>query len=252
MPRVHGQSARIYVNEFNLSGRANNLTLNIGNPAADVTAYEDLAKTAVQGKSTRGWDAAIDAWFDPDDDEIDQILWDLINSASMANPWGFYFDGPQEGGRGYEGLGGLETDNIRFPLNAAGQLVTAVRGNSGQMIGRSTKIREANVVSAVEDGNSESILTTVTNNLVISVARVIAVTGSGSITVLAEESPDDAVWNPVSGLTAHPSFTAIGADFQSVASAAGGEGPFFRHRVSAYSGFTDVTLRTAMAFVEEI
>lgn len=251
MTRVHAENTRIYVNEFNLSGRANNLDLTIENPAADTTAYEDPADTAVQGKSPRGWMAHIDAWFDPDTDEIDQILFDLVDAQDLLNPWGFYFNGPAAGSHGYEGLGGVNRDNIQFPLNAAGQLRADVRGDSGQMIGRAMKVREADVVTGVEDGGSVQHEAMVTGDRIISVVRLIAVTGGpGSITLVAEESVDDAAWAAIGDLPAHPAFTALGADSRT-AVLTGGIGAFYRHRVSAFSGFTDATVRTAIAIVDE-
>ncbi len=44
MARVHGESARIYVDEFNLSGRANSAELTFELPSSEVTALEYAAK----------------------------------------------------------------------------------------------------------------------------------------------------------------------------------------------------------------
>ena len=248
MARVHGDSARIYVNEFNLSGRANQVTLDPAIiPLADITAFEDVADEFIAGKSGRGWSLDLRSWADYDEFEIDQILDALL--AAGPHAIGAYFDGSAAGSHGYEGQANLERRNWMHPRDNAGQLGLNVRQAGGSMMGRAMKTREATVVTATENGTGQNHMSFVSGDRLISVVRVIAVTGAGSISVLMEESANDGGGDPyaANAMTAQV-FTAVGKNYQSNVETVAG-GPWFRHRVSAFSGFTNVTLRTVAAVV---
>ena len=242
MARIHGDSARIYVNQFNLSGRANSVDLDMGVPLAPVTAFEDVADEFVGGKNGRGFTLDVRSWADMTDDEIDEILFALVASGP-ANLFGVYLDGSAAGSHGYELVGALERDTVRFPHDNAGALDFVARG--GQY-GRAMKLLEAVAITATGGQTGQSHMTAASGDLVIYVARVTAVGGAGSITLQLQESSDGGgdPYAQVGSIAL--TFTAVGAQ-RTTAVAGATLGPFFRDNVSAYATFTSVTVRTAVA-----
>lgn len=245
MPRTHGNDARIYLNEFNLSGRANRWGLDITRPAHDITAFEDPAGEFLQGLNQRGWTAEFRAWSDFVEDEIDQIINSLLGTG-LAKNLGLYADGSAAGSRGYEGASGLEREQIVSPADNAGSLDVTMRGNG--MIGRAMKLQEAVAISGTGGQTGQNHMVATDGDTIISVLRVIAVDGAGSITMELQESTDDGGGDAYGTVVAHAAQTAVRTERVSVV-ASSNPGPWFRHEVTAFSGFTSATVRMAVAIV---
>lgn len=246
MPRVHGESARIYVDEFNLSGRANSAELVFDLPTAEVTAFEDPAKEFVQGKNQRSWSLDMRAAADFVDGELDEIIQALVADGSVGHAVGVYFDGSAVGSHGYEGVGALNRDTVRAPADNA-QMLDAQFGGSGAF-GRAMKLLEAEVISATGVETGQEHMVAATGDIIISVVRITAVTGSGSITLRLEESINDDSGDAYEEVLTHGALTAVGHSVATVVMAAL-PGPWFRYNTFAFSGFTDVTVRAAVAIL---
>lgn len=249
MARIHGGDARIYADQFNLSGRANTLDLEFALPTREVTAFEDAAQTFVQGKNERGWTAEFGAFLDITDDEIDEIL-DSLQAATAIPLWGFYLDGSAAGSRGYEGSGWIDRRTLRTPVNNAGVLSATVRGSNVPLLGRAMKLNEATAVTGTANGTGQNHMASASGDRVVLITRVTAVDGAGSVTFKLQESSDNGsgdAYADVAGMGTNV-HTAVGAKATSVLAAAT-LGPWYRIVVSAFSGFTSVTLRGAVAIV---
>lgn len=246
MGRVHGESARIYVDEFNLSGRANSVDLSFDLPTAEVTAFEDGAKEFVQGKNQRSWSLDMRAAADYDDAEIDEIIQNLIADGSVGHAVGVYFDGSAVGSHGYEGVGALNRDTVRAPGGNA-QMLDAQFAGSGAF-GRAMKLLEAEVITATGAETGQNHMAAATGDIIISVVRITAVTGSGSVTFRLEESTDDGGGDAYGTVLTHDALTAVGHSVATIVMASM-PGPWFRYNTFAFSGFTDVTVRAAVAIL---
>ncbi len=246
MARVHGESARIYVDEFNLSGRANSAELTFDLPSSEVTAFEDAAKEFVQGKNQRSWSLDMRAAYDPDQAEIDDIIQAMVADGSVGHAVGVYFDGSAVGSHGYEGVGALNRDTVRAPADNA-QMLDAQFAGSGAF-GRAMKLLEAEVISGTGVETGQNHMAAATGDIIISVVRITAVTGSGSITMRLEESINDGAGDAYEEVLTHSALTAVGHSVATVVMASL-PGPWFRYNAFAFSGFTDVTVRHSVAIL---
>jgi hypothetical protein len=235
--------ARIYVNEWNLSGRANAGDLDLNRPVAGVTAFEDTAHEFVQGLNTRGWELDVRSWWDGTDDEIDEIIHALLG-AGVANDFGIYFDGAAAGSHGYEMRGGLIRDTVRMPHDGGGALDFRAQGG---VFGRAMKLLEAATITATGGQTGQNHMAVTDGDRIIYVTRITAVTGAGSVQFRLEEDDNSGFTTPTTVAT-NTAQTAVGVE-RSITTAATMPGPWFRDNVVAYSGFTNVTARTAVAIL---
>ncbi len=248
MARVHGNDARVYVNEFNLSGRSNRWELDIALPKPEVTAFEDVAQVFLPvAKNQRGWTASIGSWQDYLTGEIDEVLQALV-SAGPDDHLGLYVDGAAAGSRGYEGIGVLGRLPINAPHDGPQRVDLTMRGVAGQLIGRAMKLDEATAITTTSAQTGQNHMAAANGDLIISVARITAVDGAGSVTVRLEESTDNASVDPYGTVLTHDAMTAVGSQHKTV-TAASMPGPWFRTIITAFSTFTSVTLRHAVAIV---
>lgn len=247
MARIHGTDTRIYVNQWNLSGRANTLDLDaMMRPSREVTAFEDAAETYVAGKTDRRFGAAFRAASDFDSGEIDDIIQQLI-TATTPPLWGFYFDGSAAGSHGYEGQGLLDRKSVRSPRDNASMLEAQVQGTGPYMLGRAMKLNEATVITGTGNQTGQNHQVAGVSDRLLFIARIIAVSGAGSITLKLQESSDGG-GDPYADAITLTAMTALGAQLGALVPA-GTLGPFYRVNVSAFSGFTNVTLRAAVAVI---
>lgn len=248
MARVHGGNARIYLNQYDLSGRANGFDLNINTPSVNVTAFSDVAEEYVQGNNQHGWDASVQSFIDYTSGDIDTIINALLADNDLGHALGLYTNGSAAGSRGYEGVGGLEREGIVVPRDGVGQLRFDMKGAGAQMVGRAMKLNEGTVLTGTSTQTGQNHMTATDGDLIISVARITAVTGTGSITIRVQESTDNASSDAYGTVLTHAAMTAVGENVKTV-TAASMPGPWFRTIITAFSSFTNVTLRHAIAIV---
>lgn len=246
MARVHGTDTRIYVDQFNLSGRANTLDLEMAIPNSEVTAFEEVGEEFVVGKSRRGWSADVQSFVDFDADDLDEILDSILGDSD--HHWGFYLDGAAAGSHGYEGIGAIDRRRFRAPGTGAQTLSAMVRGRGGVFLGEATKLNEATSVTGTGTLTAQQHRrATASGDRVIFVARIIAVDGTGSVTLRLEESADGDA-DPYAEVLTLGAMTAVGASRGAVV-AGGVLGPHYRVNVTAFATFTSVSIRTAVALI---
>ena len=246
MARIHGANGRIYVDQYNLSGRTNQWDLNMRQGLAEVTAFEDTADTFVSHIGRRGWDGNMSAFADYTDDEIDEILHNLLNDTE--HHVGLYANGAVAGSVGYEG-----NAKVRQKRNSNGQAGPAVLNldflGSSLMVAEATKLNEATVITGTgAQTGQQHRRTSAAADRILCVVRITGVTGAGSVTFKLEESSDNAVGDPYAEVTTMTAMTAVGSQSKTVVAGAA-LGPYFRINVTAFSGFTNVTLRAAVGII---
>lgn len=244
MARVHGSNGRIYVDQYNLSGRANLLELSMELDIPDVTAFEDSGHAFVAGRP--GWELDVSEFADYADDEIDEIVNALSTSTHNV---GAYFGSATAGSVGYEGVGVLVKDARMSEGNDAAKMKFMFRGSGGTFLSRASLLNSALAVTATGAQTGINYGATVpSGTLIVLTSRIVAVSGSGSITVALQESSDDGGGDAYATAIAGSAQTAVGV-LRSTATAGGTLGGWWRTNVTALSGFTSVTLRTSVSFL---
>lgn len=249
MARIHGTDARVYVDQYNLSGRTNSLDLEMGTSVDEVTAFEETgdAQAFIDSKMGRHWSAKLGAFADYTSTEVDTIVHGLLGDGGADHRIGLYFDGAAAGSKGYEGLGILTTKQNSIPVGPQ-RLDFAFTGRGGKFIAEATKLNEATVVTGTgTQTGQQHRRTPAVGDVVMFVVRVTAVSGSGSATFRLEYSADGSTgWTTVTTLSA---MTAVGAQ-HAYTTAAGAIGPYYRLNTTAFSGFTNVTVRVSVGLIK--
>jgi hypothetical protein len=244
MARVHGSNGRIYVDQYNLSGRANKLDLSMEIDLPDVSAFEDSGHAFVAGRP--GWELDVEAFADYADDEIDEIINGFLTGTHYVAA---YFGGASAGSNGYEGVGNLTKQSRLSDNNDAAKMKFTFNGAEGTFMGRSSLLNSALAVTGTGAQTGINYGATVpSGTLIVLTSRVVAVSGSGSITVALQESSDNGGGDAYATAIAGSAQTALGV-VRSTATAGGTLGGWWRTNVTALSGFTSVTLRTSVAFL---
>lgn len=248
MARIHGTDTRIYVEEYNLSGRSNVLDLEAGADVEEITAFEETgdAQVFIDSKSSRNWNAKIGAFADYTSTEIDAILNALINTGGADKRIGLYITGAAAGSFGYEGIGLMRLmRNVapRGPQRIDAEFI----GRDATFLSQAMKLNEATAITGTGASTAQQHrLAAASGDQIIFVARVTAVDGAGSATFRLEAAPDGSTWATVGTLSA---MTAVGAQ-HAVYTAGGAVGPHFRLNTTAFSGFTSVTVRVAVGIIK--
>ena len=239
MARVHGQSARIYLDEYNLSGRTNKVELIMDQDMPEVTCFEDTGKAFVVGRP--GWTANYEGFADYTAAEIDAII---EAAKTGTHNVGIYMAG--SGAAGYEGVGILKMQSRESENSDAAKMKWSITGAEGAFLGRGVLISNGLAVTGTGAQTGVSFGGTVAVGKTVRLtSRVIAVSGAGSLTVALQESSDNGGGDPYATIIAGTAQTAVGA-VVSTTVAGGTLGAWFRTNVTAFSGFTSVTLRTSV------
>jgi hypothetical protein len=238
MARVHGQSSRVYVDQYNLSGRVNKVELAFDVDTPEVTCFEDTGKAFVVGKAQ--WEADYEGFSDYTAAEIDSIIAALGTTSHTIE---IYFAGAAAAG--YSGVGMLKMQSRTSEIADAAKLKFKLVGAEGTMLARGgSLLNNGLAVTGTGAQTGVSTVTATAGQLVRLTSTIVAVSGSGSITVAAQESSDGS-GDPYATAIAGTAQTAVGS-VVSTAVAGGTLGPFWRTNVTAFSGFTSVTLRTSI------
>lgn len=237
MARIHAQSTRVYLDQYNLSGRVNKVELTMEQDMPEVTCFEDVGKSFVVGRP--GWEADYEGFADYTAAEIDSII---AASLTGTHNVGIYMGGA--GAVGYEGIGILKMDRRESDNADAAKMKFKLVGAEGTFLARGVLISNGLAVTGTGAQTGVLGLSAVSGKLVRLTSRIIAVSGSGSITVALQESSDGG-GDPYATAIAGTAQTALGAVVSTVTAGAT-LGPYWRTNVTAFSGFTSVTLRTSV------
>lgn len=250
--QAHAKNARIYYDHLKVGEFANAFNLDISTDAVETTAFADAAKTFKPGKY--GATGAFAGFLDLADDGFDELVHaDLVDGEHLICRC------PQGTTLGYPAY---ETSELNTGLSRASDIGNVVLINwDGQVTDRIVRgfVLTSGEQAITATGNTTGVqvgAATSTQTMVITV-RVLAVSGTGSISLKPQGSSDDAVGDAYANITGwtlsevDPGTnvnigTADTATFTGVGVArftrTGATEAWLRINVSAYSTFTSVTL----------
>lgn len=237
MGRIPGAPSRIYIDEFNFSGRTNAAEQTVDVNLPEVTCFSDTAAEFVE--ALYNTKITINGFFEPTDDGYDEQMWTVIGDG-VKHYVGFYpGQDASHGDIGYEIQG--QCDDQARPIEVAGAVLLNVSWQGEGPTVRSTVLCNGAVTGTGAVSNSNKNLgATTAGEKFVAVVRVLSVTGSGSIDVEIEESSDDGsadAYATITGMT--QTFTDVGVSRESTTSATEA---WKRVNVTAFTGFTSVTL----------
>lgn len=241
MARLAGATSRIYIDEFNFSGRTNNAEVAVDVNLPPVTCFADTADEFVEGKY--GNDISINGFFDPADDNYDEQMWAILNDETDHNIGIYPGTEAPYSAIGYEFISRVMGE--ARPIALAGAILLNCEMRGSQPIVRSTVLCNGAVTAtgAVTNSN-QNWGTTDANERFVAVIRVLSVSGSGTIIVDIEESSDDGVGDAYALITGmQQTFTAVGVSRETTIAATEA---WKRVNVTTFSGFTSVTLLVAI------
>lgn len=249
---AHAKNARIYYDHLKVGEFANSFELAFTQDAAETTAFEDAGKTFKPGKY--GHTGSFAGFLDLADDGFDEKEFaDLVDGEHLI------LRCPQGTTLGYPAY---ETNEISTGTSRAADIGNVVLINwSGQGTDRAVRgaVLTSGEQSITATGNTTGVnvgAATSTQTVVIT-CRVLAVSGTGSISLKPQGSSDDAAGDAYANVTGwtlsevDPGTnvnigTADTATFTGVGLArftrTGATEAWLRINVSAFSTFTSVTL----------
>ena len=119
MARVAGAGSRVYVDEYNFSGRTNSMKAAIDINLPEVTSFSDDASEFVEGLPSSK--ATLNGFFDPSDENYDDQMWALIGDG-VDHCLGLYpGNDASYGDTGYEIQG--QTGTQDRPIEVAGAIL---------------------------------------------------------------------------------------------------------------------------------
>ncbi len=236
MARTSSSQSKIYVDQYDYSGLINTVEQTMDVDLQEVTAPDDAGITFVEGKY-KG-QLVINGFFDPSDDAYDEIMWSALGSG--ADHYLGWYPGQDAS---YADIGFEHICRVKGePRNSsiAGAILLHVTWEGTEPVVRATVLCNgaATQTGAVTNSNQNLGATTAGEEFV-AVLRVLAVSGTGSITVKVQESQNDGSPDTYADLIAFTAATAVGVERKSVITATEA---WKRVNVTAFSGFTSVTI----------
>jgi hypothetical protein len=231
--KIAANVTRVWVDEFALSGFINATSFKVKPETPEVTAFADAGPRRVPA----GYDheASHGALLDLVDGAIDDLVWNALNTDEDHYLLQA-FAGSTAALPGYEQIVRL-SDQARNAKSGAAQMIDFSALGSGG-VSRASIMQNA-AITGTGNQTGQNLGATVANTILQVVYRVLAVSGTGSITFAIQESSDDGsgdAYAAISGLGA--TFTAIGVQrFTTVAATEAWK----RLSTTAFSTFTSVT-----------
>lgn len=249
---AHGKSARIYMDHYKLGDFANTFALDIARDVAEVTAFADDGKTYVGGKY--GHTGSFAGFLDLADDGFDEKE---HGNLTAGERW--IARCPQGTTGGCVAYESVETNT---GLSRASDIGNAVQITwNGQGTGRLSRAvvltNGEQAITATGNTTGVNVGAAASTDTMVVTVRVLAVSGSGSVTFKVQESSDNGAgdaYAQVTGWTLSEKDpgtnvnigTADQATFTGVGCAkftrTGATEAWLRINVSAFSGFTSVTV----------
>jgi len=236
MSRGSGKSAKVYMDQYDYSGRTNAIELLIDNVLPAVTAPNDLAETLVEAKLKSS--LKLNGFFDGVANQYDQHTWAAIDGNEHkvgAYPGTL----APAGAIGYELLARIKDEPRTLEVEGAILLNVTWQGDN---IVRSTVLYNG-AITATGAKTGQNVDASTAGQIYVAVLRVLEVTGAGSITVKVQESSDNGVGDPYADLITFDAATGISVQRKTVTSATEA---YKRINISAFSGFTSVTVMVAV------
>jgi hypothetical protein len=236
MTKYAGKQTKVYVDEFNFSGKTNQAEISIDIDLPDYTAFEDAAAEVIEGGYHSG--LSLNGFFDPAASGYDQEMWEAFGSDASHLIGVYPGNLAVHGSVGYEIEG--KNESQKRPLEVAGAILLNVQWKADGPVVRTKVLCNGAVTGTGAVTNSNKNLgATVAGEQFVGILRVLSVSGAGSITVKIQQSQNDGDPDAYADLFTFDAKTAIGSQRMSTILATEA---WKRVNVSAFSGFTSVTI----------
>lgn len=235
MARAAGRTTKIYVDEFDFSGRIASGEMPIDVEIPDVTCFGDVAGFFVEGTYVGAFTQ--NGFFDGAAGNIDAEMFADIDSA--LHLLGFYpGNAAAQTYNGYELQAFPKSQPRKVEVKGAVLLNVEWQG-SGPVVRTTVLANGAVTGTGVVASSPQNIGATVAGERCVAILRVLSVTGSGSITVKVQSSTDNAVGDPYADLFAFTAATGVTSQRMTTILATEA---WKQVNVTAFSGFTSVTI----------
>jgi len=236
MARVAGKNTKVYVDEFDFSGKISTGEMTVDVNLPEVTSFDDTGSTFVEGLPTAS--ITQNGFFDAEAGGFDEEMWADIVSGVLHLVGLYPGNSAAQEGKGYE-IQAMPKSNAR-PIEIAGAVLLNVTWQGSGAVVRSTVLCNGAVVGtgAVSDSN-QNVGATVAGERFVAILRVLEVDGTGSITVQVQESQNDGDPDTYAELLTFTAATGVTSERKTTILATEA---WKRVYVTAFSGFTSVTI----------
>lgn len=235
MAKGPAKNTRVWIDEHALSGYLSAVDFKVDQETIKVDTFSDDGPRRLVGNYDHM--LTLNGFFDGADDAFDEIVFANLKTDELHYAFSS-FTGAAEGAVGYEGAVRLKSD----PRSAAvGQAVLLnIESEGAGPVSRSTILRAA-AITGTGDGTGQNLGATILGQVTVVTFRVLAVSGTGSITLQVHQSQDDGDMDAYASVAALASgaLTAVGVVQKTTTAATEA---WKRVTVSAFSGFTSVTV----------
>jgi len=188
MARSAGAPSTVLIDEFDFSGRTNQLSIDFTNNLGEVTAFSDDGSEYVEGLF--GVQASLNGFFDGAASNFDAEMWTILGDGQDHAVGLYPGNSATSGSIGYE-LQGASVLSQERPAEVAGAiLLNASFQNSGTVIRSTVLDNQAVTTTGTVSGSNQNIGSTASGERFVAIIRVVAWNAS-SLTVNIQESTDD-------------------------------------------------------------
>lgn len=244
----HGKHVRVYTDELDVSGFARAGKLGLKVDTAEVTNLLSAGnKEYLEGVYDA--DGSYVAFFDDADDGYDEKMWTKVTTQGddhyQLDVIGLGATIPAAGDVAYERIIRFTGQPREYDIGGAIMLSQEYQVTGG--VGRGA-VLWSGAITATGTKPGVNVGLTTTPKMVRATYRILAVSGSGSITVAIEESQNDGSPDTYAAIAALNSgaMTGVGVVQKQTT---GSTEAWKRINVTAFSGFTSVTLLVTLAHV---
>lgn len=235
MAKVPSHPTRIWLDQYALSGYLTASELKVEQETFKVECFSDTGPRRLVGNYDHM--GSHTGLFDAADDALDPVLWAHL-AADTDHYLAQAFGSAAENAVVYERVVRLKAQPRKAATGAA-LLLNFEEEGSGPLV-RGRILRSASV-TGTGNGTGRNLGATSSGALTVVTYRVLAVSGTGSITLQCQESSDDGAGDAYASVAALASgaLTTVGVTRKTTT---GATEAWKRISVSAFSGFTSVTI----------
>lgn len=246
MAKKHGKDAGLLLDGFDLGAVASASTLGISIETAEVTTFSSLAKEYLEGNA--GFTGSFSSFMDTGTDRWNHVAFSKLTTQDDDHYacWEAPTSGAAHtaGNVVYEGIVRWTGQPREFSMTDAIMLNGDWQGTDALARG---EVNYSGTVTATGVKTGRNMGATVANTKLVATFRLLAVSGSGSVTLRINESSDDGggdAYAAITGLTSG-AMTTVGTCVRATTVAA--TEAWKQVECTAYSGFTSVTVLVTLA-----
>lgn len=239
MAKVVGNKAGLVMDAFDLGSVAFSASVGVDVDTPEVTTFADLAKAYLEGDDASNW--SLESYLDTGTDNWDDVAFSKVTTLDDSHY--IMVEVPTTGAAHtagnvvYEGIVKWKAQPRSLSLGEAITIGGDLQGTGPLARGQCVW---TGAITATGNKTGVNMGTTAATQTLVATYRILAVSGSGSITFEIQESSDDGsgdAYAAISG-TSSGAMTTTGVVQKTVTAATEA---YKRLSISAYSGFTSVT-----------